>query len=47
MILTAVLFPGACFFTLFMLNFIAVGYQAMAALSLGTMVRRRGATARG
>lgn len=38
MLLTAVLFPGACFAIVFVLNFVAIGYQALATLSLGTML---------
>lgn len=38
MLLTASLFPLACFGTAFLLNFIAIGYGSLAAIPFGTMV---------
>lgn len=37
MLLTAVVFPGAAFAVVFSLNFVAIGYQALATISVGTM----------
>ena len=38
MLLTATLFVGVCVLIAFLLNFIAIGYDSLAAIPFGTMV---------